>query len=56
MQLVWTALRAALLPLRLRDLQGGLDAFVHTIARSNGRRRGVRQREAMGIVAYAMPP
>ena len=56
MQLVWAALRAALLPIRLRDLQGCLGAFVDTIARSNGRRRGVRQREAMGIVAHAMPP
>ncbi len=56
MQLVWTALRAALLPIRLRDLEGSLDAFVDTIARSNGRRRGVRQREAMGIVAHPMPP
>ena len=54
MQLVWTALRAGLLPIRLRDLEGCLDAFVETIARSNGRRPGVRQREAAALGAAAI--
>lgn len=56
MQLAWAILRAALLPIRLRDLHRSLAVYVATVARCNGRRRGVRQREALGIVPHAIPP
>lgn len=44
-KLVWTVLCAALLPVRLCDLQSTLDPFVDHIRRANERRGRPRQRD-----------
>lgn len=44
-KLVWRVLCAALLPVRLRDLQSTLDPFVDHIRGANERGRRPRQRD-----------
>jgi hypothetical protein len=56
MQMVWNALRAALQPIKLRDLASVLPGFVARIAKSNGRPSGQRQRERMGLLPSRVPP
>jgi len=55
MQLAWSLVRAALQPVRLRDLRTKLDKYVNAIRRSNGPRYQ-RQREQLGLIHYARPP
>lgn len=55
MQLIWTLVRDALQPLRLRDVGRCLEPYVTAIRRSNGPSYS-RQRERLGLVACAQAP